>query len=198
MVVVINRLKYQKMKKMLPYEMKFLVPNYSCLQNPWLGGYRPQIPVLPVLCPQLNFLNPPEQNSWVRHWLRVNELLSLLKLHCQGKRKRINFPTPLSPLHTFPPCPHLCKKWTVMHFSPHLAVSIRLQSERCVFFASRHWDVGRSRGTGPHIINLDFRVFRITPRLLSPEEWVSATHWWRELVRCTDWDFATHCLALST
>ena len=24
--------------------MKFLVPNYNCLQNPWLGGYRPQIP----------------------------------------------------------------------------------------------------------------------------------------------------------
>ena len=29
--------------------MKFLVPNYSCLQNPWLGGYHPQIPVLSVL-----------------------------------------------------------------------------------------------------------------------------------------------------
>ena len=29
--------------------MKFLVPNYSCLQ----------IPVLSVLCPQLNLLNPP-------------------------------------------------------------------------------------------------------------------------------------------
>jgi len=29
--------------------MKFLVPNYSCLQNSWLGGYRPQIPVLSVL-----------------------------------------------------------------------------------------------------------------------------------------------------
>ena len=26
--------------------MKFLVPNYSCLQNLWLGGYRPQIPIL--------------------------------------------------------------------------------------------------------------------------------------------------------
>jgi len=26
--------------------MKFFVPNYSCLQNPWLGGYRPQIPAL--------------------------------------------------------------------------------------------------------------------------------------------------------
>jgi hypothetical protein len=32
--------------------MKFLVPNYSCLQNPLLGGYRPQIPVLSVICPQ--------------------------------------------------------------------------------------------------------------------------------------------------
>ena len=48
--------------------MKFLVPNYSCLQNSWLGDYRPQIPVLSVLCPQLNLLNPPEKNFWVRHW----------------------------------------------------------------------------------------------------------------------------------
>ena len=29
--------------------MKFIVPNYSCLQNPWLRGYHPQIPVLSVL-----------------------------------------------------------------------------------------------------------------------------------------------------
>jgi hypothetical protein len=43
--------------------MKFLVPNYSCLQNPWLGGYRPQIPVLSVFCPQLNLLNPPPPNK---------------------------------------------------------------------------------------------------------------------------------------
>ena len=45
--------------------MKFLVPNYSCLQ----------IPVLSVLCPQLNLLNPPEQNSWVRHcpYIRPSE-----------------------------------------------------------------------------------------------------------------------------
>jgi len=38
--------------------MKFLLPNYSCLQKPWLEAYRPQIPVLSVLCPQLNLLNP--------------------------------------------------------------------------------------------------------------------------------------------
>jgi len=34
LVVIINSLKVQKIKKMLLYEMKFLVPNYSCLQNP--------------------------------------------------------------------------------------------------------------------------------------------------------------------
>jgi len=39
--------------------MKFLVPNYSCLQNPWLRGCSPQIPVISVLCPQMNLLNPP-------------------------------------------------------------------------------------------------------------------------------------------
>jgi len=35
LVVIINSLKVQKkIKKILLYEMKFLVPNYSCLQNP--------------------------------------------------------------------------------------------------------------------------------------------------------------------
>ena len=38
--------------------MKYLVPYYSCLQNLWLGGCWPQIPILSVLCPQLNLLNP--------------------------------------------------------------------------------------------------------------------------------------------
>ena len=51
LVVTINSLKVPKIKKLLLYEMKFLVPNYSCLQNPWLGGYRLQIPFLSVLCP---------------------------------------------------------------------------------------------------------------------------------------------------
>jgi len=49
LVVIINSLKVPKIKKILLYEMKFLVPNYSCLQNPWLEGDRPQIPVLSVL-----------------------------------------------------------------------------------------------------------------------------------------------------
>ena len=49
--------------------MKFLVPNYSCLQNPCLGGYR--LPDPRFLCPlsSTEFVEPPtpEQNSWVRH-----------------------------------------------------------------------------------------------------------------------------------
>jgi len=41
--------------------MKFLVPNYSCLQNPWLAGRGLPPPRSPfsVLCPQLNLLNSP-------------------------------------------------------------------------------------------------------------------------------------------
>jgi len=35
--VIINSLKITKIKKILLHEMKFLVPNYSLLQNPWLG-----------------------------------------------------------------------------------------------------------------------------------------------------------------
>jgi len=34
LVVIINSLKVPKIKKILLYEMKFLAPNYSCLQNP--------------------------------------------------------------------------------------------------------------------------------------------------------------------
>ena len=65
LVVIINNLKVPKIKKILLYEMKFLVPNYSCLHNPWLGSYRPQIPVLSVVCPQLNLLNPPSRTKFL-------------------------------------------------------------------------------------------------------------------------------------
>jgi len=34
LVAIINSLKVPKIKKILPNEMKNLVPNYSCLQNP--------------------------------------------------------------------------------------------------------------------------------------------------------------------
>ena len=56
LVVIINRLKVPNIKTILLYEIIFIVPNYSCLQNPSIRGYRPHIPVLPVVCPQLNLL----------------------------------------------------------------------------------------------------------------------------------------------
>jgi len=71
LVVIINSLKVPKIKKILLYEMKFLVPNYSFLQNPWIGGYRPKIPVLSVLkwiCwtppPRTKFLGTPLLSRW--------------------------------------------------------------------------------------------------------------------------------------
>ena len=41
--------------------MKFLIPNSSCRQNPRLGGYRPQIPVLSVL--NWIYWTPPPPNK---------------------------------------------------------------------------------------------------------------------------------------
>jgi hypothetical protein len=38
------------------------IPNYSCLQNPWLGGHCPQIPVLSVLS-SAEFIEPPPNKS---------------------------------------------------------------------------------------------------------------------------------------
>ena len=67
-LVIINSLKVPKIKKIVLYEMKFLVPNYSCIQNPWLGATAPTSPF--SLSSVLNwiFWTPtPEQNSWVRH-----------------------------------------------------------------------------------------------------------------------------------
>jgi len=62
--------------------MKFLVPNYSCPQNPLLGGYCPQTPVLSVLN-WICWTPPPRKKSWVRHWcwyilLRSYFLVSIL------------------------------------------------------------------------------------------------------------------------
>ena len=42
--------------------------------EPLTRGLLPHIPVLSVLCPQLNLLNTPEQNSWVRHCLTKSHL----------------------------------------------------------------------------------------------------------------------------
>ena len=65
LVVIINCLKVPKIKKILLYEIKFLVPNLQLPPEPVTRGLPPPDPR--SLCPQLNLLNPPEQNSCVRH-----------------------------------------------------------------------------------------------------------------------------------
>ena len=40
--------------------MKFLVPNYSCLQNPWLGGYAPRFP---FSLSSTEFVEPPPEKT---------------------------------------------------------------------------------------------------------------------------------------
>ena len=91
LVVIINSLKVTKIKKILLYEMKFLVPNYSCLRNPWIGGYCPQIPVLSVLswiCWTPPPHPPPPKNSLVRHcpnvWRWCQILLGVLGSNSEG------------------------------------------------------------------------------------------------------------------
>ena len=79
LLVIINSLKVPKIKKILLDEMNFLVPNYSCLQNFWLGGLVPPDPH--SLCPlsSTEFVEPPpppEQNSWVRHCLKLHSVVS--------------------------------------------------------------------------------------------------------------------------
>ena len=75
LVVIINSFKVTKIKKILLYDMKFLVHTKLQLPpEPLTRGCRTQIPVLSVRCPQLNLLNPPEQNSWVRHCSIVTRL----------------------------------------------------------------------------------------------------------------------------
>jgi hypothetical protein len=84
LVVIINSLKVPKINKILLYEMKFLVRNYSCLQNPWLEGYRPQIP---VLRPQLNLLIPPTNKIpgyAVPHRGSTNVKHCRIKICCSG------------------------------------------------------------------------------------------------------------------
>jgi len=79
LVVIINSLKVPKIKKLLLYEMKFLTPNYSCLQKPWLGGRGLPPPDPHSLSSVLNWIcwTLPEQNSWVRHWLFLSGFILL-------------------------------------------------------------------------------------------------------------------------
>ena len=73
--------------------MKFLVPNYSCLQNPWLGCYRPQIPVLSFLCPHLNLLNTPPPPKKFPGYATACSLVEILHI-CYFLRNQLPLSAP--------------------------------------------------------------------------------------------------------
>jgi hypothetical protein len=56
--------------------------------NPWLGGYRPQIPVLSALCPQLNLLTTPlpEKKFLGTPLVRNMAMSKLLRFHVSTLR----------------------------------------------------------------------------------------------------------------
>ena len=58
LVVVINRLKYQKLRKFYHMKWNSLYQITAASRTPDYEATAPQIPVLSVLCPQLNLLNP--------------------------------------------------------------------------------------------------------------------------------------------
>ena len=78
LVVILDSLKVPKIKKLLLYEMKFLVTNYSCLPESLTTGLPPTHPCF--LCSQLNLLNPnlPRKNSSVCHWKSHEVVLTVV------------------------------------------------------------------------------------------------------------------------
>jgi hypothetical protein len=61
-------------------------------RNPWVGGCRPQIPVLSALCPQLNLLTPPFRTKFLGTSLpggcHSSSLVSALPVSCTHRVKR--------------------------------------------------------------------------------------------------------------
>ena len=59
LVVIINSLKVPKIKESFSIWIEIPGTKLQLSPEPLTRGYRPQIPVLSVLCPQLNLLKPP-------------------------------------------------------------------------------------------------------------------------------------------
>ena len=105
LVVITNSLEVPKIEKILLYEMKFIVPNYGCLQNPWIGGYAPRSP---FSLSSTEFVEPlppkKKESSWVRHCLIC--ILSCITMHRETVTSKISLlvnleKTSMNPLHIY-------------------------------------------------------------------------------------------------
>ena len=133
LVVIINSLKAPKIKKILLYEMKFLVPNYSCLQNPWLWGYRLQNPSSPSSV--LNWIcwntpaSPPNKipgYATVWHGQRVHRIMSPMA----------SLVVPYFSINGM-----ICRKKIMGHKISVLIFSYRLLSEPFLILRTIQWGV---------------------------------------------------------
>ena len=102
LVVIINSLKVPKIRNILLYEMKFLVPNYSCLQ---IRGLPP--PDLRSIChlSSTEFFEPPPRKKFLGTPLPYGALLKKCSVstafHCMSLV--VNTGEPLQvPLADFP------------------------------------------------------------------------------------------------
>ena len=132
LVVIINSLKVPKIKKILLYEMKFLVPNYGCLQNPWLVGYRLPDPLSLSPLSSTEFVEPPSARTKfldtplaLKTWpaTKPRDLLFSLTFNCDD---------------------FCCGRWC--HTEHVLFTCLRLlQSKRNMFLEGdapgKHWDL---------------------------------------------------------
>ena len=109
LVVIINSLKVPKIKKILLYEIKFIVPNYSCLQNAWMGGYRPQIPPNKIPGYATAYIHtyfmdrsPSSEANWFSASQEIPRILWNLKVHYRIRECLPPVPilSQLDPVHT--------------------------------------------------------------------------------------------------
>ena len=159
--------------------MKFLVPNYSCPQNPSIGGHRPQISV-PSVRNWISWTPPPEQNSWVRHWWSGNLVCVLdyctwkTDVNCRTRDCRCRGTwTPYHRTNVYSRCKHhwrsasLTWYWTFWYMRPHGRNEDKFQ-EINTMEQSPSWEANSSSASQelPHILwkpEVHFRVHKRSP-----------------------------------
>ena len=147
--------------------MKFLVPNYSCLQNPLLGGVGLPPPDPRSLCPQLNLLTPLppfEETPWVSHWFR-NPLSDIFGCsNCGGRSVASNPRTMAAPTLDRRPSGNMAGvRDTVRsehgqrcHHSTYWLASIR--TSRCPPAGQAHYTQTDTVGSARHRVGTHWNV----------------------------------------
>jgi len=96
--------------------MNFLLPNFSCLQNSSLGGYRPPDPS--SLCPQLNLLNPPTGIKFLGKKLHIRKFSPRQQKPAAASHSPQHRPLSHDPVH----CTHTVTRHCTLHSHCHMTL----------------------------------------------------------------------------